>query len=133
MDFTLTAADRQAAIVRDLQAMASNFYPWPGDAARYVIEGCWPDASREEWQFAADYVDAHPEVKDGPKRHIAQVREDYRLQADQLSTSAAKAAREKCFDDALDLLRQAFLLNPDSGPRYAGYAEHVEAWKAAAA
>ena len=126
MRFEMTQAEREARIVRCLEDMAPNFYPWPGDAARYVIETCFKDATPAEWDFAARYVSEHPEVKDGPTRHIADVLAGYRDEANAKWKAAGKAAMSGQFNDALTLLREAFLLNPDEAGFWARYAGIVE-------
>ncbi|MCW2902443.1 MAG: hypothetical protein JWO67_4708 [Streptosporangiaceae bacterium] len=126
MDFTLTASERLGLIERDLQNMAACMYPFPGNADRYVIEACWPDASREEWQHAADYVAAHPEITTGPKRHIPDVRAGYEAAAKELSHLAAQECAEGQFDRALDLLRQAFVAAPNLVGSWRHYVQVVE-------
>ena len=126
MRFEMTAAEREARIVRCLQDMAPNFYPWPGDAARYVIETCFKDATPAEWDFAARYVREHPEVKNGPRRPIGDVLASYREQAEAQWMAAGRAANAGQWDDALSLLREAFLLNPGEAEFWARYAAIVE-------
>jgi hypothetical protein len=113
--------------VRYLTDMAPNLYPWPGDAARYVVETYF-DGDRDDWRFAEQYVREHPEVKDGPRRHMADVAEGYRQQATELWKQAGKAATADPprYDQALTLLRDAFLLNPAEAQFWAKYARIVE-------
>lgn len=128
MRFEMTQDEREARIVRCLQDMAANFYPWPGDAARYVIETCFPDATGAEWDYAARYISEHPEIKDGPRRPIGDVLAGYKDQATKLWARAGSAATadEPRYDEALTLLREAFLLNPAEAGFYARYAQIVE-------
>jgi hypothetical protein len=125
--FTETPGEHQARIVRHLEDMAPNLYPFPGDAARYVIETYF-NGDRDDWAFAEQYVKDHPEIRDGERRHMAAVAEGYREQATARWQQAGKAATADppLYDDALILLREAFLLNPAEAEFYAKYVRIVE-------
>jgi hypothetical protein len=126
--FTMTPEEREASIVRCLTDMAPNFYPWPGDAARYVIEACFPGATPAEWDFAAQTLAANPQMREGAKRPIGNVLASYREQATAKWQQAGKAATADPpqYGEALALLREAFLLNPAEAEFYARYARIVE-------
>ena len=130
MRFEMTQAEQEARIVRCLTDMAPNFYPWPGDAARYVIETCFPEATSAEWDYAARYVIEHPEIREGARRPIGDVLASYKEQATGKWQQAGKAANAGQWDEALSLLHEAFLLNPAEADFWARYAGIVEAKRA---
>ncbi len=93
----------------------------PSNAARYVIEGHVPDATTREWEWAYEYLCAHPRLLAGPAKTDAQLA-DEASQAREVADDLASLARE-VYDQgqharALELIDQAQELHPGADERW---------------
>lgn len=119
---------RQRQIIRALEDYAARYgVPdapgggGPANAARYVIEGHVRDASAAEWDWAYDYLRAHPQLLHGPVKtdaEIAAARQRDRGQAQQLSGQARQAFDAGDRARALELIDQAAELDPGDASRW---------------
>ncbi|MDX6584307.1 MAG: hypothetical protein QOI10_3491, partial [Solirubrobacterales bacterium] len=94
----------------------------PGNAARYVIEGHVHDATREEWDWAYEYLIAHPELLERPVKTDAQLAGEA-AQAGEIASELSSLARQ-AYDNgeterALELIAQAEELHPAGADRWA--------------
>ncbi|MDT5026981.1 MAG: hypothetical protein QOE61_3407, partial [Micromonosporaceae bacterium] len=109
---------RQQVLIRAIEDHAARYAPPHNpvgglNPARYVAEAHVPGgASRSEWGWIAFYIDAHPDVLQGPPLTPAQIADRDRGQAEALLTQADEALQRHDFDEALSLVEQAHLRRP---------------------
>jgi len=115
---TRAAMERQAWIVRQVEDHAPQFHRvCPGSEARYVIEGWVKDATPGEWDFADDYVRAHPELFTGPVVGNAEIIERNAAAGRELDHEAAAAFRAGDWPLALYLIDAADWWHPVGEPK----------------
>ena len=96
----------------------------------YALPGAMHSAFAQFHAFSQDAIDNR--ALTGPKLHIPAVREIYEAQAKPLSSAAAGACMAGDYDEALALLRQAFLVAPHKVDDWRYYAGRVEAQRTGA-
>lgn len=115
---------RQRRIVREIHDHAAR-YGGPhctirgmgvSDAARYVVEGHIPDATREEWDWVVAYIEDHPEVLAArPAKLPREIEAERKTEAGERSKRALDHYCAGEYAEALDEIEQCRWLAPGSG------------------
>ena len=103
---------RQRQLILRIELDAPKYHRVvPGGAGRYISETV--NATREEWNWIARYIEEHPEVLHGPERSVDDIKQ-YRLtEARDAWTAAEKAFEAGDYRQVLDLLDTAEVFQPE--------------------